>query len=153
MASFSWKAVLVSQRWCHSKKADFTFVFTTPNGQECFPCWWPSSIVLWLRVTQHIFRTKDIMESCPNLRRDLNNFFSNCIVLTACLCLHEATHFMTFKEFFYNIFPNWYYISIQLLSATKSSIRCSYLTGIWVNTWRFENMTSCNSVTINKFYN
>ena len=61
----------------------------------------------------------------PNVRRckwDLNNFFSNGIVLTSCLCLHEATRFMTFKEFYY-IFSNWYYISIQLLSATKSSIR------------------------------
>ena len=31
------------------------------------------------------------------LKRDLNNFFSNCIVLTTCLCLHEAACFMTFK--------------------------------------------------------
>ena len=38
-ASFSWKAVLVSPWWCHSKKADFSFVFTKSH------------------VPQHIFLT------------------------------------------------------------------------------------------------
>ena len=30
---------------------------------------------------------------------------------------------------------------------------CSCLTGIWVNTWQFENMAPFNNVTINKCYN
>ena len=36
----------------------------------------------------------------PNLEEcklDSNNFFSRCIFLTACQCLHESARFMTFK--------------------------------------------------------
>ena len=36
--SFSRKAVLVSSWWYYSKNSDFTFVFTTTNGQEDFTC-------------------------------------------------------------------------------------------------------------------
>ena len=55
LASFSWKAVLVSPWWCHRKKADFTFAFTTTNRQERFLCWRPSSDKLKSLVSQHIF--------------------------------------------------------------------------------------------------
>ena len=58
------------------------FVFTTTSGQEDFPRGRPSS---------------DMLIEC---KRELNKFFSHCIVLTACLCLHEATCFLTF-----NLFP------------------------------------------------
>ena len=56
-AKSSWKTMLVSPWWCHSKKADFTFVFTTTSGQEGFPCWRTSSGVLKPHVSQHIFLT------------------------------------------------------------------------------------------------
>ena len=34
---------------------------------------------------------------------DLNNFFSHCIFLTACLCLHDSARFMTFKLLFIHL--------------------------------------------------
>ena len=70
---------------------DLTFVFTT-SRQEVFPCWWSSSDMLKSHISQHIFLTQ---EEC---KWELNNFFSHCIILTACPCLHGAARFMTFKE-------------------------------------------------------
>ena len=87
MASFSWKAALVSPWWCHSKKFNFSFVFTTTNGQEGFPCFWFVEVAYFSTLFPNL-------EEC---RWDLNNFFSHCVLLTACLCLHEAARFMTFK--------------------------------------------------------
>ena len=64
LASFSWKAVLVSPWWCCSKKADFIFVFTTSSGQEGFPCWRSSSDLLTLHVSQLFFLTlKSVSEN------------------------------------------------------------------------------------------
>ena len=83
LARFGWKAVLISQWWCHSKKSDFTFVFTTTSGQKGFQCWRPSSDKLKLHVSQREER-----------KWELSNFFSHCIVLTACLCLHETARFL-----------------------------------------------------------
>ena len=113
MTSFSWKAVLVSPWWCHSKKADFTFVFTTTSGQEGFPCWKPSSDLLKLHVSQ-------LFPSLEECKWDLNNSFSHCIFLTACLYLHEFARFTTF---------NFWYQHVKSIKTISSL--CSRYSHIW----------------------
>ena len=124
LASFSWTTLLVLLWWCHSKKANFTFIFYNNMRTRRHSM---LAAIFWCVETM-CFSTHS-----PNLRKcKWDNFFSHCIVFTACLCLHEAVCFMTFMI-------AWFYIvSHTLLKYQYNWSCCKFATNIFID---------CNSKT------
>ena len=142
----------MSPWWCHSKKADFTFVFynnkRTRRVSILVAFFWFVEVACFSTLSPYL-------EEC---KWDLNNFFSHCIYLTACLCLHVAARFMNLGKVFicfkanlkiaacYSIRTLVWSFKIGGQFFMKNQRRTS---GVWYNLFIYINiLTAINSFKI-----